>query len=61
MNAGGLVLVVVGLWVVCQVLGGNALERLGVVDAESASDNGSRNVAPGQPQPGPGMGNGFAY
>ena len=30
MNPGGLFLVVLGVWVGCQVLGGNALERLGV-------------------------------
>lgn len=31
MNPGGLVLVIFGVWVGCQVFGGQALERLGVV------------------------------
>lgn len=31
MNAGGIVLAVVGVWVLCQVLGGDALVRLGIV------------------------------
>lgn len=35
MNPGGVVLMVLGLWVGCQVLGGQALERLGVVKASS--------------------------
>ena len=30
MNAGGLVLAIGGAWVLCQVLGGDALNRLGV-------------------------------
>lgn len=31
MNAPGVLLVVAGVWVLCQVLGGNALKRLKVV------------------------------
>jgi|tagenome__1003787_1003787.scaffolds.fasta_scaffold20273900_2 hypothetical protein len=31
MNPGGLFLVVVGVWVGCQVFAGEALQRLGVV------------------------------
>lgn len=30
MNAGGVLLVVAGAWVLCQVLGGDALGRLGI-------------------------------
>jgi hypothetical protein len=32
MNAGGVVLVIAGTWVLCQVLGGNALKRLKIVE-----------------------------
>lgn len=32
MNASGAVLVVAGVWVLCQVFGGDALGRLGIVD-----------------------------
>lgn len=31
MNSRGLVVVTLGVWVLCQVLGGNALARLGIV------------------------------
>jgi hypothetical protein len=31
MNPSGVVLVIFGVWVGCQVFGGHALERLGVV------------------------------
>jgi hypothetical protein len=31
MNAGGAVILVLAVWVGCQVFGGEALERLGVV------------------------------
>ena len=31
MNPGGLFLVVLGVWVGCQIFGGNALERLNIV------------------------------
>lgn len=33
MNPGGVVLLILGVWVGCQVFGGHALERLGVVSA----------------------------
>lgn len=36
MNPAGLVIAIAGVWVVCQVFGGNALERLGVLKPESA-------------------------
>jgi hypothetical protein len=32
-NPGGIFLAVLGVWVACQVFGGEALERLGVVDS----------------------------
>lgn len=31
MRPGGVLLVLAGVWVLCQVLGGQALERLGVI------------------------------
>jgi hypothetical protein len=31
-NAGGIVLIIAGAWVLCQVLGGNALKRLNIVE-----------------------------
>lgn len=40
MRSGGILLVVAGVWVLCQVLSGNALERLGVIA------NGSAPAAP---------------
>jgi len=30
-NASGVVLILAGVWVLCQVLGGNALTRTGVI------------------------------
>jgi hypothetical protein len=36
-NSGGVLLVVAGVWVLCQVLGGDALVRLGVVDGPAAA------------------------
>lgn len=30
-RSGGVVLALLGTWVLCQVLGGNALQRLGIV------------------------------
>lgn len=38
MNSGGVVLVIVGVWVLCQVLGGDALNRLGITGQSSTSD-----------------------
>jgi hypothetical protein len=37
MRAGGVLLVLGGVWVLCQVLGGNALERLGVIGADTTA------------------------
>lgn len=37
MNSGGVLLVVAGVWVLCQVLGGDALKRLGLIDAADAA------------------------
>ncbi len=36
MKPSGLVLVVAGVWVLCQLLGGDALGRLGVIPRQSA-------------------------
>jgi hypothetical protein len=54
MRSGGVLLVIAGVWVLCQVLGGNALERLGVISGDTSStstkqfpnvpDNGYSNV-----------------
>lgn len=36
MRSGGVLLVLAGAWVLCQVLGGNALERLGIIGGSDA-------------------------
>ena len=36
MNPGGLVVVIAGVWLGCQIFGGNALERLGIVSSSSS-------------------------
>jgi len=36
-RSGGVVLVIAGVWVLCQVLGGNALERLGIIGQSSST------------------------
>lgn len=36
MNSGGVVLVIAGVWVLCQVLGGDALNRLGITGQQTA-------------------------
>jgi len=41
MNAGGAVLVLAGVWVLCQVLGGDALNRLGLTGKAGAGSSGS--------------------
>lgn len=35
MNAGGVVLIIAGVWVLTQVLGGQALQRLNVLGEDS--------------------------
>jgi hypothetical protein len=43
MKAGGVLLVIAGIWVLCQVLGGDALTRLGVTtDGSDPADNGPK-------------------
>lgn len=37
---GGLLLIVAGAWVLCQVLGGAALQRLGVTNQNNPSQGG---------------------
>ena len=53
MKPGGLLLVIGGVWVLCQVLGGNALQRLGLEPA------GEPNRDIGVPVPDDGYGRGF--
>ena len=60
MNASGAVLVVFGGWVLCQILGGNALGRLGITGAATGPatpPDTSGPLAPGLPhmQAPPGM------
>lgn len=50
MRSGGVVLVVAGVWVLCQVLGGNALERLGIIGQSDTS--GSTKQFPNVPDHG---------
>lgn len=40
MNASGVVLVIAGAWVLCQVLGGNALGRLGITGQQTTQQPG---------------------
>jgi hypothetical protein len=40
-NASGIVLIVAGAWVLCQVLGGNALGRLNITAQQPAATGGS--------------------
>lgn len=49
MNASGAVLIVAGAWLLCQVLGGDALGRLGVTGAGTgpAASGSGGNLAPG--------------
>jgi len=50
---GGILLVVIGTWVVSQVLGGNALERLNVLQANGSPQTPGPVQAPGlSPDPG---------
>lgn len=55
MNPRGYVLVIAGIWVICQVFGGNALQRLKIIPEESAAPA-PPVVPPGPPgvPPGPG-------
>lgn len=50
MNSSGVVLVVVGIWVCSQILGGEALARLGVgndISAQAGSGGGTPSTAHG--------------
>jgi hypothetical protein len=40
MNPGGLVIAIVGVWLGCQVFGGEMFERLGIVARSSSSSSG---------------------
>lgn len=55
MNASGAVVILAGVWILCQVLGGNALERLNIVTSGGSST--STPTPPGvTPSPSPGSG-----
>lgn len=53
MNASGAVVILAGVWVLCQVLGGNALERLNIVTSGGSSKSAPSAPLPGQPTPAP--------
>lgn len=40
MNPAGILIAVAGVWVTCQVFGGNALERLGILKPDPAGGGG---------------------
>lgn len=42
MRSGGVLLVLAGVWVLCQVLGGDALDRLGIIGQGSTSTDASK-------------------
>jgi len=44
MNAGGVLLIIAGVWVMTQVLGGKALERLGLTGQSAPADDGNVGV-----------------
>lgn len=50
MNKGGVVLAIAGVWVLCQVLGGDALNRLGVTGQQT--DSGDSKEFPNVPDRG---------
>lgn len=43
MNPGGLVVVIAAVWLGCQIWGGDALERLGVLSRPADSSGGGNN------------------
>ena len=47
MNPGGIVVVIVGIWLGCQVFAGDALERLGIIPANASTLNAPAPSAPG--------------
>jgi hypothetical protein len=51
MNPGGVVLAIVGVWVLCQVLGGDALNRLGIT-GQQQTDSGDSKEFPNVPDHG---------
>lgn len=52
MRSGGVLLVLAGVWVLCQVLGGNALERLGVIGQGGTDTSGGTSEFPNVPDKG---------
>lgn len=59
MNPGGVVIVLAGIWLGCQVFGGNALERLGIISTPGQDNSpmppasGAVAVAPAGGAPNP--------
>lgn len=51
-RSGGVLLVLAGVWVLCQVLGGDALDRLGIIGQNSSSSGGSTQEFPNVPDKG---------
>lgn len=47
MNPAGVVLCIAGAWVLCQVLGGNALNRLGITTTSTSTGTGSGSSSGG--------------
>ena len=39
MNPGGIVVAVLGVWLGCQIFGGNMLERLGIIETNATPPN----------------------
>lgn len=51
MKPGGVLLVIAGVWVLCQVLGGSALKRLGLEAAPAAAAPKAGPIPPGTKDP----------
>ena len=51
MKPGGVVIVLAGVWLACQVFSGNALERLGVLSASAGSGGTAPSAAIGPAAP----------
>lgn len=51
MKPGGVLLVLAGVWVLCQVLGGNAIKRLGLEAGTTADTPKAGPVPPGTKDP----------
>lgn len=49
MRPGGLLLVIAGVWVLTQVLAGDALQRLGLIEKTEPADDAPASPGPGFP------------